>query len=252
MSQINQRRIIIGDVHGHYEGLMTLLEAIAPGYDDAVYFLGDLIDRGPHSSYVIDLVKKNNYPCLLGNHEQMLLNVLTNEKISVATMQAWLHSGGQATIASYEDREIPEAHIQWLQSLPTHLDLGDIWLTHAGLQPDLSIEEQTAEQYCWIREEFHTIPQPYFTDKLIIIGHTITFTFPGVRPGQLAQGRGWLDIDTGAYHPRSGWLTALDITNKIIYQVNIFTNCLRNLPLEEGVVDIDPVELANRRQKKRA
>ncbi|NJL10884.1 MAG: serine/threonine protein phosphatase, partial [Calothrix sp. SM1_7_51] len=34
------RRIVIGDVHGHYDGLMTLLEAIAPGEDDEVYFLG--------------------------------------------------------------------------------------------------------------------------------------------------------------------------------------------------------------------
>ena len=46
MSEANHRRIIIGDVHGHYEGLMTLLDAIAPGEADQVYFLGDLIDRG--------------------------------------------------------------------------------------------------------------------------------------------------------------------------------------------------------------
>ncbi|HEY9895416.1 MAG TPA: serine/threonine protein phosphatase, partial [Candidatus Sericytochromatia bacterium] len=29
MGEANHRRIIIGDVHGHYEGLMLLLEAIA-------------------------------------------------------------------------------------------------------------------------------------------------------------------------------------------------------------------------------
>ncbi|MBD2345521.1 metallophosphoesterase family protein [Anabaena subtropica] len=251
MSQTSQRRIVIGDVHGHYEGLMSLLEAIAPGADDQVYFLGDLIDRGPHSSYVIDLVKENNYLCLLGNHEQMLLNVLSGD-ITVATMQAWLHSGGHATIASYQDRSIPEEHLEWLRSLPAYLDLGDVWLTHAGLDPNLTLSEQTTEQFCWIREDFHCIPQPYFPDKLVIIGHTITFTFPGVNPGQLAQGQGWLDIDTGAYHPRSGWLTGLDITNNLIYQINIFTNCLRTLPLEEGVIYVDPKKIAVRRSKQRA
>ncbi|NJN57792.1 MAG: serine/threonine protein phosphatase, partial [Leptolyngbyaceae cyanobacterium SL_5_9] len=30
MSVVSGRRIFIGDVHGHYDGLMRLLEAIAP------------------------------------------------------------------------------------------------------------------------------------------------------------------------------------------------------------------------------
>ncbi len=47
MSATSHRRIVIGDVHGHYQGLMQLLEAIAPTAEDKIYFLGDLIDRGP-------------------------------------------------------------------------------------------------------------------------------------------------------------------------------------------------------------
>ncbi|MEA5506820.1 metallophosphoesterase family protein [Halotia wernerae UHCC 0503] len=252
MSETSQRRIIIGDVHGHYEGLMTLLEAIAPGSDDQVYFLGDLIDRGPHSSHVVNFVKQNNYECLLGNHEQMLLNILTNKNTATPAMQAWLYSGGQATIASYQEAAIPDEHLDWFKSLPTYLDLGDVWLTHAGIDPTIPLAEQNAEQFCWIRDEFHSITKPYFPDKLIIVGHTITFTFPGVTPGQLAQGQGWLDIDTGAYHPRSGWLTGLDITNNLIYQVNVFSNCLRTLPLAEGVIMIEPSQVTERRKKQRA
>ncbi|MBW4558900.1 MAG: serine/threonine protein phosphatase [Trichormus sp. ATA11-4-KO1] len=252
MSETSQRRIVIGDVHGHYEGLMTLMEAIAPASDDQVYFLGDLIDRGPQSSHVIDFVKQNNYACLLGNHEQMLLNILTSENMATPAMQAWLYSGGQATIASYAEATIPVEHLDWLKTLPTYLDLGDIWLTHAGVDPAMPLAAQTAEQFCWIRDEFHSIEQPFFTDKLIIIGHTITFTFPGVTPGKLVQGQGWLDIDTGAYHPRSGWLTALDTTNNLIYQVNIFKNHLRTLPLAEGVITVEPSQIAARRHKQRA
>ncbi|MFN6566245.1 metallophosphoesterase family protein [Dendronalium sp. ChiSLP03b] len=252
MSESSQRRIVIGDVHGHYEGLMTLLEAIAPASDDRVYFLGDLIDRGPHSSHVVNFVKENNYGCLLGNHEQMLLHILTSDSIPTPAMQAWLYSGGQATIASYEEATIPHEHLDWFKALPTYLDLGDIWLTHAGIDPYIPLAEQTAEQFCWIRDEFHSIQQPYFPDKLIIIGHTITFTLPGVTPGKLAQGQGWLDIDTGAYHPRSGWLTGLDITNNLIYQVNVFQNCLRTLPLTEAVINVEPSQITNRRKKQRA
>ncbi|MBD2414115.1 serine/threonine protein phosphatase [Nostoc calcicola FACHB-389] len=251
MSETNPRRIVIGDVHGHYEGLMTLLEAIAPTSDDRVYFLGDLIDRGPHSSQVVNFVKRNNYPCLLGNHEQMLLSILNDERTSSPRMQAWLYSGGQATVASYHEAPIPDDHLDWFKALPTYIDLGDIWLTHAGVDPSKPVIEQTADQLCWIREEFHSISKPYFPDKQIIIGHTITFTLPGVSPGQLAQGQGWLDIDTGAYHPRSGWLTGLDITNNLVYQVNIFRNCLRALPLKDVAIAVDPAKIkVDRRNQK--
>jgi serine/threonine protein phosphatase 1 len=92
---------------------------------------------------------------------------------------------------------------------------------------------------CWIRELFHSSPDPYFTDKLIVVGHTITFTLPGLEPGALAQGPGWLDIDTGAYHPRSGWLTGLDITSRQVFQANVFQNCTRTLSLEEATMPVE-------------
>lgn len=242
MSETSYRRIVIGDVHGHYDALMILLEAIAPGSDDQVYFLGDLIDRGQQSAQVVDFVKQSSYQCLLGNHEQMLLDVLGNRGSS-QMQQAWLYSGGYATVSSYKDATIPHDHLDWMQRLPTYLDLGDIWLAHAGVDPRIPLEKQTAEQLCWVREEFHSIRQPYFPDKLIVIGHTITFTLPGVTPGKLAQGRGWLDIDTGAYHPKSGWLTGLDITNRQVYQVNVYQHRVRTMPLEEAVTAVEPAQI---------
>jgi serine/threonine protein phosphatase 1 len=244
MSATSHRRIIIGDVHGHYKGLMTLLDAIAPTSVDKVYFLGDLIDRGPQSAQVVDFVMGSPYPCLLGNHEQMLINVVTQQKRNSEPMvQAWLYSGGQATIASYEKSTIKKDHVEWFTNLPTYLDLGDLWLVHAGIDPSMPLSEQTSEQLCWVRDEFHSIKKPYFDNKLIIIGHTITFTMPGVSPGKLAKGRGWLNIDTGAYHPRSGWLTGLDITNKMVYQVNVLKNITRTLPLDQAITSINPDDI---------
>lgn len=246
MSETSHRRIFIGDVHGHYDDLMALLEAIAPGSNDQVYFLGDLIDRGPQSSQVVNFVKQSSYPCLLGNHEQMLLDFVSSKGTPIVK-QAWLYSGGDATLTSYKEAPIPQEHVDWFLSLPTYLDLGDIWLAHAGVDPRMPLEKQTADQFCWVRDEFHSIPQPYFPNKLIIIGHTITFTLPGVSPGKLAQGQGWLDIDTGAYHPKSGWLTGLDITNHRVYQVNVFQHSVRTMSLKESVTRVDPGRVLTRR-----
>lgn len=243
------RRIIIGDVHGHFDALLRLLESIAPDESDSVYFLGDLIDRGNQSKQLVDFVMRNRYRSILGNHEHMLLKAIGSGDISDYWLQNWLHSGGAETLLSY-DNHIPEEHIEWFRSLPDYLDLGDIWLVHAGVDPYLPLEQQTREQFCWIRDEFHAATRPYFEDKLIITGHTVTFSFPEVKPGKIARGVGWLDIETGAYHPKSGWLTALDITNRKVYQVHTEQKRVRVLPLEKALATIDPRRIAERLEKK--
>lgn len=247
----NHRRIVIGDVHGHYDTLIALIDSIAPKAEDRVYFLGDLIDRGPKSSQVVDFVIKNQYQCLLGNHEEMLLDVIGNGQVSVELYQSWLYSGGHATVASYNSK-IPQEHIDWMKNLPLYLDLGDVWLVHAGLAPQIPLSEQTSEQFCWIREDFHRIPEPYFSDKLIITGHTITFTLPGVQPGQIAVGNGWLGIETGAYHHGSGWLTALDVTSNKVYQANTQDGRLRTMPLKRALAKVDLSQIRSRKLRKRA
>jgi len=248
MNAVGHRRIIIGDVHGHYKGLMTLFDAIAPGDDDQVYFLGDLIDRGPDSIHVVNFVQQNGFNCLLGNHEQLMLDSFPNGRPFTPALQAWLYSGGRATVASYGETGILLDHLDWMKTLPTYLDLGDLWLVHAGVHPLLPIEAQSTQEFCWIRDEFHSMSKPYFPDKLIITGHTITFTLPKVAPGEIAQGCGWLDIDTGAYHPKSGWLTGLDISNGLVYQVNVFTDAIRTLQLDEAATRIEPKQVVAHRQ----
>jgi serine/threonine protein phosphatase 1 len=236
---MSKRRFVIGDVHGHYDALIALFEAIAPNSEDEVYFLGDLIDRGAQSAKVVEFVIKNGYNCLLGNHEFMLLNVLGTGEIVPDAFEAWLHNGGYATVTSYGNR-IPQEHIDWFRTLPLYLDLGNFWLVHAGIHPQMPIEDQTSAQFCWIRDEFHSMSVPYFEDKLIITGHTITFTFPGVRAGKLVAGVGWLDIDTGVYHHNQGWLTALELNEAMVYQVNSFGKRFRKLSLDRAIHQINP------------
>jgi serine/threonine protein phosphatase 1 len=229
------RRLFIGDIHGHYDGLMQLLDQVKPTGDDQLYFVGDLIDRGPQSAKVVDFVRGHHHGCVLGNHEHLLLEALTHPRVNPHALQAWLYSGGQSTLASYgHDQERLMEHTQWLRSLPLFLDLDDIWLVHAGVDPTLTVAEQTVEECCWIRDPFHSAVNPYFQTKLIITGHTITFTFPDIQPGQIVEGPGWLNIDTGAYHAKSGWLTALDIDNERVHQFNVFASTYRVRSLEEA------------------
>lgn len=243
------RRIFIGDVHGHYDGLMQLVTMVAPTQQDTLHFVGDLIDRGPKSAQVVEFVRQGNHPCVLGNHEHLLLNAFPDGDPQHHAFQGWLHRGGQSTLTSYADTESLLKHVNWFKTLPLYLDLGDIVIVHAGLAPQKPLEQQNHMDLCWIRDAFHSHPQAILKSKRIVTGHTITFTLPGVQPGQIAQGPGWLDIDTGAYHPKSGWLTAVDIDHSLVYQVNTITHAERTLTLEESTVSIDPAAVKPRQKK---
>lgn len=69
------RTLFIGDVHGCLEELDELVYALALGQADRLFFLGDLVDRGPDSVGVIRRVRELlvRYPgsaCIAGNHEE--------------------------------------------------------------------------------------------------------------------------------------------------------------------------------------
>jgi len=74
---------IIGDVHGEIAALQDLLAVLGYAPDGShpgqrrLVFLGDLIDRGPDSPAVLNLVESlvesGRAQCLLGNHELNLL-----------------------------------------------------------------------------------------------------------------------------------------------------------------------------------
>ncbi len=237
------RQLVIGDVHGHYDGLCHLLEFCNLTSEDSLYFLGDAIDRGPKSAQVVKLIRENQYPCLMGNHEVMLLQAFNDGDLDEMALRHWLPSGGDTTLQSYGDAGIPQDDIDWFASLPSYLDLGDVFLVHAGVDPFQSLEKQNNDQFCWIREKFFSSQFAYFPDKTIITGHTITFTLPGIRPGEIAQGPGWIDIETGAYHRKSGWMTALDVSNSMVYQVNVFSRKQRKQPLDKIAKTIEPMRV---------
>ena len=66
--------LAIGDVHGHYEALLRLLDKAGYGDGDELWFVGDLVNRGPDSAgvlrFVHGLARKR---VVLGNHDFSIL-----------------------------------------------------------------------------------------------------------------------------------------------------------------------------------
>jgi serine/threonine protein phosphatase 1 len=233
------RRFVFGDIHGQFDGLMQLVDLICPRRGDLLYFLGDLIDRGAKSADVISWVIRYGNGCLKGNHEQMCIEAHNPAQHSLIR-QGWLANGGIKTLESYGEKGLPVRHLDWMRNLPLYLDLGDFWLVHAGVDPNKPLTKQTAAEFCWIRTPFHNSQAPFFSDKTIITGHTITFVFPGVAAGHVVIGKGWIDIDTGGYHNKSGWLTALELNSSTVYQVNVFSKAERIMSLDQAAVCLIP------------
>ena len=83
--QLSRTPYIIGDIHGCFEELLELEEAIkndahSSGTKPVFVCVGDLIDRGPDSKQVVDHfmkgTKKNTHFSLLGNHESEFLRIV--------------------------------------------------------------------------------------------------------------------------------------------------------------------------------
>ena len=131
---------ITSDAHGHLRALDQALEQAAPGADDTVYVLGDMIDRGPGPVGVINLVRSlPNVHVLMGNHERLMLNAI--ERGSQMDIFTWERNGGYTTSAQFDALPVAEyrAVIEWIRELPLSdaIEVGDrtYLLAHAGIEP---------------------------------------------------------------------------------------------------------------------
>jgi protein phosphatase len=142
---------IIGDVHGCFEELCSLLAQL--GYhiektnnEDTqftvshplgrkVIFLGDLVDRGPDTpnvlKLVMDMVAQGQALCVPGNHDMKFLKKLQGRDVKIA-------HGLAETLAQME-QETPAFHTQikqFLDGLVSHyvLDDGKLVVAHAGMK----------------------------------------------------------------------------------------------------------------------
>jgi len=87
---------IIGDVHGRAD---LLDQALAAASGSQTILVGDYIDRGEKSAQVLRQLTENpNLVCLMGNHEDMLLQFLDDPN---RHGQRWLRFGGLQTLASF-------------------------------------------------------------------------------------------------------------------------------------------------------
>ncbi|HZT04820.1 MAG TPA: symmetrical bis(5'-nucleosyl)-tetraphosphatase [Steroidobacteraceae bacterium] len=126
-------RHAIGDIQGCCDELRTLLDRIGFSADrDRLWFVGDLVNRGPQSLEVLRYVRAlgDNAIVVLGNHDLHLLAVACG-------CRSPRRSDTLNEVLQAPDRD---ALLEWLATRPlAHFEAGDL-LVHAGVVPQWTVE----------------------------------------------------------------------------------------------------------------
>ena len=209
---------VIGDLHGRLDLLQRMLDAIDARADAGAHrtiFVGDMIDRGPQSAAILNLLYEMSSAaperviCLMGNHERMMLDFLDDP---ARHGRVWLGNGGNDTLASFglspwtrsadvsADKRLerlaadlaatmPSEIAQWLAALPLVWREDTLVVTHAGADPGREIAGQSAQTHLWGHPSF--LRQKRGDGLWVAHGHTI-MDAAHAQSGRIA-------VDTGAW-----------------------------------------------------
>lgn len=127
----------IGDVQGCFDELRALLERI--GFDcarDRLWFVGDLVNRGPQSLQVLRFVKSlgERAVVVLGNHDLHL----------VAQYEGFERRRPDDTFADVLGAPDAADLVAWLRARPLMHVAGDWAIVHAGILPAWSVQKALA------------------------------------------------------------------------------------------------------------
>lgn len=149
---------LIGDIHGHCATLEKLLTQLGYALDAGVWkhptrkviFVGDYIDRGPQIRETVRLVKNmtdaGHAIALMGNHEYNALAYATPDGRGghLRSHNTTHDNQHAATLNQFADHpEEWQLYLQWFQTLPLYLDLGNLRAVHACWD---------AEHISWLKE----------------------------------------------------------------------------------------------------
>jgi protein phosphatase len=223
---------VIGDVHGCFDELITLLEKLGYAIDgDQVtppegrkaVFVGDLVDRGPKIPQVLRLVMKmveqGTAFCVPGNHDMKLMRKLKGRDVQI--------THGVAESLVQLEREPPEFKdrvAKFIDDLVSHyvFDGGKLVVAHAGMKEEMQgrgsgkvrefalFAETTGETDEYGLPVRYNWASDYRGKAMVVYGHT-----PTVEPEWLNR---TINIDTGCVF--GGKLTALRYPEKELVSVS--------------------------------
>lgn len=244
----------IPDIHGEIDLLNNLLSqlraerAFDPKYSAGVFFLGDLVDRGPSPARVIEMVRflMDRHPghvrCLYGNHENFLVqncrHPIRARGRSECDRYLWNLNGGDTTLRSF-DGQIPLDVAEWVESLPSVIHFEEFFFTHAPVLKRHIEEEgwqEDVDNLMWAKtrkdfgdriaseiDDLANLSEVFGRKTINVCGHQhgLNRGFMSVGP-RLNLRTGTFMLDSGAGCWEHAPLIAMDVRNlKILYATKL-------------------------------
>ncbi|MCF8254886.1 MAG: metallophosphoesterase [Bacteroidia bacterium] len=169
------RSFVISDIHGNNELFRKALKQVNYKKSDKLFILGDLIDRGSDSKGVLDtifLLLENgfNIECILGNHEQMLIDSIENPK----KLNQWLINGGDKTLSSFltgSIERIPSKYFDLIRTFRYYIEYNNYILVHASLNMKIENPFSDLQTMIWERNQKLNYNGEWLKNRRLIHGH---------------------------------------------------------------------------------
>ena len=164
----------ISDIHSNLPALEAVLENVK---GMPIYCAGDLVGYGPWPNEVCNLAQSMNFRCVMGNHDNMVVNgVHTDIKSEAYDSIKWTQ------------KHINRQNLQWIARLPKRLDFANMLMVHGS--PRNLLNDYVFEHLSYLDELLAEMEWDG-----IIMGHTHTpyTVWEGERfamnPGSVGQPR---------------------------------------------------------------
>ena len=151
---------LISDIHGNLESLQVVLNDIHSQNPDArIICAGDIVGYGPDPQACIDTLRAMDIPCVIGNHEEMVLGT--------RNFSQCVYSG--IISAVWTRKQISADAKSYLHSLPFHLrPSATIIICHGNLSDTNTYVSDTRRAETALQQ----MSEQFEDARILVCGHT--------------------------------------------------------------------------------
>lgn len=200
------RDLFVGDIHGNLTLLTHALKTLHfDKYQDRVFSVGDLTDRGADSLHCLNLAREKWFFPVLGNHECFIIDRYDEDPY---TKSMWMMNGGEWWLSlSHAEHESARETIASFYSLTLTVEVGDlrIGVLHAEYPftrwpPEtILVDQESRKTMLWGRDDILRSTGGHIDNvDFVVSGHT-PLDNPKIK-------RNKLFIDTGAGYSANNFI----------------------------------------------
>ena len=217
------RTIFVGDIHGCVAELRELLAKLAFNASvDRLLLTGDAFSRGPEPLATWELIEDLQPEMVLGNHDDRLMRQLRD--YSDGKTPKFRHANQESVFSAL--LPVSGKLLAWLESVPLYILEEQFLLVHAGINPELGLDETSRKEFLTIRTwpPRNGIEGPRWHDRydgdiegrILIFGHDA----PGglVVRSDSAGSTSMVGLDSGCIY--GGELSAFILEEELLVQVD--------------------------------